>query len=117
MQDRVPISSVVPTDRLQRPQRHPQVFSPLLIRELPAAPLSATLGIIYMGVFPGALSYAIWSQVLQRLPASSAASLLYLVPILSVALAWVILRETPTAMSLLGGALVLLGVVAVNWRR
>jgi drug/metabolite transporter (DMT)-like permease len=92
-------------------------FMPLLIRELPAAPLSATLGVVYMGVAPGALSYAIWSQVLQRLPASSAASLLYLVPIFSVALAWIILRETPSALSLLGGTLVLLGVVAVNWRR
>jgi drug/metabolite transporter (DMT)-like permease len=70
-----------------------------------------------MGVVPGALSYAIWSHVLQRLPASSAASLLYLVPILSVALAWAILRETPSGLALAGGALVLLGVVAVNWRR
>jgi drug/metabolite transporter (DMT)-like permease len=54
---------------------------------------------------------------LAQIPASRAASLLYLVPVLAIIVAWVWLAEIPTVSSLIGGAIVLSGVLLVNTRR
>lgn len=82
------------------------------------APLPATLAVIYLGLFPAALGYLTWARVLSRVPAAVAGSFLYLVPALAMLIAWLWLGEVPAALSLLGGALVLGGVVMVNrWGR
>jgi drug/metabolite transporter (DMT)-like permease len=92
-------------------------FSRGLIEEIQRAPLSATLAVVFMGVFPGALAYAIWAFVLQRTAATVASSLLYSIAPVSLLLAWLWLDEVPSTPALLGGFVVLSGVVAVNWRR
>jgi drug/metabolite transporter (DMT)-like permease len=81
---------------------------------LRSAPLPATLSVVYLGVVPGALGYITWSRVLSRLPASRAASLLYLVPPIAFAIAWSALGEQPTLVSLLGGVPIVAGVALVN---
>ncbi len=81
-----------------------------------AAPQSATLALLYLGVFPTALAYATWAYTLSQTPASSAASFLYLVPALAIAIAWIWLGEAPTPLALAGGALALAGVLLVNTR-
>jgi drug/metabolite transporter (DMT)-like permease len=63
------------------------------------------------------LSYATWAYVLAQIPASRAATLLYLVPVLAIIVAWVWLQEVPTVLSLIGGAIVLSDIVLVNTRR
>jgi drug/metabolite transporter (DMT)-like permease len=92
------------------------VFLPGLPAAVAAAPLSATLAVSYMGVFPGAVAYAAWGYGLARTPATQAASFLYLVPLFALAIAWVWLGEVPAPLALLGGGLVLVGVVVVNNR-
>lgn len=89
-------------------------FLPSLIKAVPTAPLSATLAVIYLGVFPSAIAYTTWAYVLAQIPASRAATLLYLVPVLAIITAWFWLAEMPTVLSLIGGAIVLSGVVLVN---
>lgn len=75
-----------------------------------------TLATIYLGIFPGALGYVSWAYVLSRLPASTAASFLYLVPVVAIGIAWIWLGELPTFLVVVGGAFVLAGVILVNTR-
>jgi len=90
------------------------IFTPGLRTEINAAPPGALLALVYLGVFPGAIGYITWSQVLARLPASTAASFLYMVPALALFIAWIWLGEVPTLIALGGGALILAGVILVN---
>lgn len=91
-------------------------FLPSLIKALSTAPLNATLAGVYLGIFPSAIAYTTWAYILAQIPASRAATLLYLVPVLAILIAWVWLQEIPTISSLIGGAIVLSGVVLVNTR-
>ena len=90
------------------------VFAPRLPAEVQAAPLSANLALIYLGVFPGALAYVIYAFALARMPASRLASFLYAISPLTVVISWLWLGEVPPAFALLGGALALAGVALVN---
>jgi drug/metabolite transporter (DMT)-like permease len=81
------------------------------------APLSDQLLTVYLGVFPAALAYALWSIALRRVPVATAAGFLYAVPPTAVLLAWVFLGEIPSTLTLVGGAVALAGVVTVNMSR
>jgi len=89
-------------------------FFPDLINQVGKATPSATLAVVYMGVFPGALGYVCWSYVLSRLTASRAGVFLYVVPPTAAIIAWVWLGEIPTILTIIGGVLVLCGVIVVN---
>ena len=90
------------------------VFLPGLPPAIRGAPADATLAVVFLGVFPAALSYVTWSYVLAHLPASTAASFLYAVPPLAIVFGWMWLGEVPAPLSLAGGALCLAGIVLVN---
>jgi len=93
-------------------------FSRGLFQNIKNAPIEATLSIIYLGIFPAALAYVTWAYVLSRIPASLAASYLYLSPVLAILIAWVWLGEIPFFLSLVGGSITLAGVIIVNvWGR
>jgi drug/metabolite transporter (DMT)-like permease len=85
-----------------------------LFHSIRSAPLSATLPVIYLGIFPGALAYVAWAYVLSHGAAGRTSTLLYLIPVLAIAIAWVWLGEVPRAQSLIGGAIALTGVVIVS---
>jgi drug/metabolite transporter (DMT)-like permease/GNAT superfamily N-acetyltransferase len=89
-------------------------FLPGLLQQLPAAPASSTWTIVFLGVFPGALAYFLWSYALARMPASTTASYLYAQPVLATLVAWVWQGVVPGAVTLAGGALALVGVVLVQ---
>lgn len=90
------------------------VFLPGLARQLPVAAPSATLAVVYLGLFPGAIAYVLWNLALSRMPASLLSSFLYLSPVLASFIAWVWLGELPTLLTLLGGAIAILGVILVQ---
>ncbi len=90
------------------------IYLPNLIREIPTAPLSTTLAVIYLGIFPGLAGYLSWSYVLDRLPASRASSYLYVMPILATIMGWLFLGEIPTWISLVGGLVALGGAIFIQ---
>ena len=90
------------------------VFAPGLIRQFPTAAPSATIAIVYLGIFPAAIAYVLWNYALARMPASILSSFLYLAPVLAMAIAWVWLGELPTLLTIVGGAIAIVGVVIVQ---
>lgn len=85
-------------------------FAPALVREVGTAPASATLGIVYMGLFPTAIAFLLWSYALSHTSAGKLAASTYVVPALTVLLSWLMLGEAPVPLAFVGGALCLIGV-------
>lgn len=91
------------------------VFAPGLAHQLPAAPASSTWLIVFLGVFPGALAYVMWSYALSGMPASTTASFLYSSPVLASLIAWAGPQHSvPSAGTIAGGVLALAGVILVQ---
>lgn len=92
------------------------VFLPGLPGEIRAAPLDATLALVYLGVFPTAVAYVTYAYAFAQLPASRGVSFLYLVGPMAFLIAWIWLGEVPSVLSFVGGGIVLVGVIIVNTR-
>jgi drug/metabolite transporter (DMT)-like permease len=78
------------------------------------AHVRATLEVVYLGIFPAAIAYIAFAYAAARMPASQVMTFMYLVPALAMVISWVYLKEVPTGLSLLGGALAIAGVAVVN---
>jgi drug/metabolite transporter (DMT)-like permease len=92
-------------------------FLPELLRALRAATPVQIFSAVYLGVAPGAVGYLTWTYVLSRMPASRAASLLYLISPFAYLIGWVALGERPDAAPFLGGVPIIAGLAMVNARR
>ncbi|MFE9220444.1 DMT family transporter [Streptomyces lavendulae] len=90
-------------------------FSGRLFTELPGAPLSATLNMVYLGVVPTALAFTAWTYALARMPAGKLGATTYAVPAVVVLLSWALLGEVPAWLTLLGGLLCLAGVAVSRY--
>jgi drug/metabolite transporter (DMT)-like permease len=85
-------------------------FSGQLLGELQRAPLPATLGLIYLGIFPTAIAFTTWAYALSLIDAGRLAATTYLVPGTTILISWLVLGEVPTVWGLVGGAICLVGV-------
>lgn len=92
-------------------------FTGQLLSQLATAPVTATLSVVYLGVFPTAVAFTTWAYALSRTSAARMGATTYLVPALTVLLGWAILGEVPTWLALAGGALCLAGVALSRWQR
>ena len=105
------------------------VFAPGLVRQMPHAAPSATLAVVYLGVFPAAIAYVLWNYALARMPASLLSTFLYLSPVLQAAkrgdatalrpvlamlIAWVWIGEVPAVLTIVGGLVAIGGVIIVQ---
>ncbi|MEU0027624.1 DMT family transporter [Streptomyces sp. NPDC006335] len=92
-------------------------FAGQLVSEAAEAPASATLNMVYLGVFPTALAFTTWAYALARTTASRMGATTYAVPALVVLMSWLALGEVPGLLTLAGGALCLAGVAVSRSRR
>jgi drug/metabolite transporter (DMT)-like permease len=72
------------------------------------------LGVTFLGIFCSGLAYIAWYDALKALTTAQTGVFLYIEPLVAVVVAFLILGEAITAASLIGGAVILLGVWLVN---
>jgi drug/metabolite transporter (DMT)-like permease len=85
-------------------------FAGQLVAQTAAAPVSATLLVVYLGVIPTALAFTTWAYALSRTTAGRLGATTYIVPAIVVLMSWAFLGQTPLPLAYLGGALCLAGV-------
>ena len=91
-------------------------FAGQLAHDAADAPVSATLNMVYLGVFPTALAFTTWAYALARTTASRMGATTYAVPALVVLMSWLVLDEVPGLLTLAGGLLCLAGVAVSRSR-
>ena len=72
------------------------------------------LGIAFLGIFCSGLAYIAWYDALQALSAAQTGAFLYIEPLVTVVIAFIVLGEPITPVSLVGGGIILFGVWIVN---
>lgn len=77
----------------------------------------ALWAVVALAVLPSAIGYAAWTHALDYYGASRAANFLYLVPPMTLLIAFALTREVPSPATVLGGTLAIAGVAIVNLRR
>ncbi len=85
-----------------------------VVQEIAAAPVSANLIVLYLGIFPTIVAYSAMAYAISRIGSSRGTSSIYLTPVLTFLIAWALLGELPTWFSLLGGVVTITGVLLVN---
>lgn len=78
--------------------------------DLPVLTLTNWLGLIYLGLIGGAVTYLLWFRGLARLESSVAASLGFLSPLTAVILGWGLLGQQLNLLQITGMAIVLFSV-------
>jgi drug/metabolite transporter (DMT)-like permease len=89
-------------------------FSGAGLSDIAHLALDGWMGVAFLGVFCSGLAYVFWYDALQALPASQVGVFIYLEPLVTVLVAAVLLGEPLLLASLVGGAIILLGVWMVN---
>ena len=84
------------------------------LSEVPRLDARGWGAIAFLGIACSGLAYIAWYDALQRMPASEAGALLYIEPLVAMTVAAAVLGERITLATVLGGAVILLGVWLVN---
>jgi drug/metabolite transporter (DMT)-like permease len=85
-------------------------FSGQLLRDAAAAPATDLGWVVYLGLLPTAVAFTTYAYALTHMSASNLGVTTYLVPPITVLMAWLVLAETPPLMAYAGGVLCLVGV-------
>lgn len=89
-------------------------FSSPGLTDLAGLSLHGWLAIAFLGLICSGLAYIFWYDGLQTLPAAQVGAFLYLEPLVAVGVAAAMLGEALTSATMLGGAVILIGVWLVN---
>ena len=86
------------------------LFLPRLINDLTNTSGVGIANLVFLGVFSSVGAYLCWGFGLERTSASTASTYLFSLPVIAMVAAWLILGEKPTGMTMVGGAITLIGV-------
>ena len=78
------------------------------------ATLTTWVSLVYLGILGSAVGFSWYYDGLRQLGPARAGVFINLVPVFAIALAALVLQETPTSSLVLGGALVIAGVTTTN---
>ncbi len=67
--------------------------------------------LVYLGLFPTAIAFSTWAYALRHTGAARQAVSTFLVPAITVVMAWLLLDEVPPLLAFAGGALCVAGVL------
>jgi drug/metabolite transporter (DMT)-like permease len=87
-----------------------------VVRDVATANTAALASVVFLGVGSSAIAYVTWAYVLGRIDVATAANTLYLAPLLTIVIGWAFIHETPSTITLVGGAIILAGVVIARPR-
>jgi len=71
----------------------------------------------YTAIGASLIGYGIWNSLLARHPASAVVPFVLLVPVVGILTAWLVQDEVPTALELIGGVVMLIGVATATITR
>jgi drug/metabolite transporter (DMT)-like permease len=91
-------------------------FAPQLASDLADARTTSVAWLVYLGLFPTAIAFTTWSFALSRTTSGRLGSTTYVVPVLAIALGWLLLGEVVPPLAVLGGALCIGGVLVARSR-
>jgi drug/metabolite transporter (DMT)-like permease len=77
----------------------------------------AVAATIFLGVAPSAIGFVLWAYATARMEVARVTTSLYLVPVAAIVISFVWLGDTPSLLTLAGGATALIGVVIANTTR
>src|SRR5438105_6276530 len=92
-------------------------FGTGFVGDLRHASVGTVAAVVYLGVFPAAIAYFLWSFALARLPVFQPPTPLYFLPFLTIVIGVVWLGELPTTIGFVGGVVALVGAIVVNVQR
>jgi len=90
-------------------------FAPQALKELSAAPLQAVAVVLHLGLVPSAIGFILWSKacaITTRL--SDVTNFMFVTPLLSTSLDFVVTGSVPSMGTIVGGIVVLAGLVLFN---
>ena len=87
-----------------------------LVDDVGRASASSVWWVVYLGAFPTAIGFTTYAYALSRMSATQLGVTTYLVPVVTIVLAWLLLSEAPAPLAYAGGALTLLGVALARRR-
>lgn len=89
-------------------------YAPQAVIQLQQIDWHVTAWVVYMGIFPAAIAYGLWSVGIKNMPVTKAVSTIYLLPFFTMAMAYYLLHEHPDWVTIIGGLVALTGTVIVN---
>jgi drug/metabolite transporter (DMT)-like permease len=92
------------------------VFLPGSIHEIKNAPKIQFIYIIILGVFSSVVAYFTWAKAISRARETATVSnYMFLTPILTSILGFIMINEKPNKQTILGGSIILLGMLLYNF--
>lgn len=92
-------------------------LSPSLVTETLALSLRGWGAVLFLALLPTVVGYVLWYVALEVKSASQISVFLYFIPVLSTIISYVLFNEYISVLFGLGGLLVIVGLIIVNWNQ
>ncbi|HCW8066144.1 TPA: DMT family transporter [Staphylococcus aureus] len=91
------------------------IFIPEIINDIHGATFTSIVSVLYLAIFLTIIPYVLLAYIVKSVGVSDATMSLYLTPIVSLLLSYLLLDELPTTLAIIGGIITLLGVSLSNF--